>query len=321
MNIKGMNKKIHRQTSPLPQAGFSLLELVFVCAILAIVLGSIFSGVNIIVQRSQAEQTKVDLVQEGRDFIDEFERDLHQAGYPNCRMVATAGSALPCPADYLNNINYPLGINDPGVALVEKNSAVAAGLVLVSNTEVVFEGAVDGTGTVYSVWYRLVDSARNYPPAGTCPCSIQRSQVAKDPTNSTLPLLQTTTWNMELQNIVNSGVPGGSPPLAYGGGLNIAGNTAWGQTNTAYYAAISSFKDYPVFQAYDQNGNIVSLPQDLTTSSGSAILNCGPSSTFCIKSIRITVNLLANATTGVDLQTHVRPVTTLVGDARLVNNY
>jgi len=39
--------------------------------------------------------------------------------------------------------------------------------------------------------------------------------------------------------------------------LNISGNTAWGATNTSYYAAISSFKDFPVFQAYDQFGNIV----------------------------------------------------------------
>ncbi|MDQ1390359.1 MAG: hypothetical protein QOF56_3813, partial [Acidobacteriaceae bacterium] len=40
----------------------------------------------------------------------------------------------------------------------------------------------------------------------------------------------------------------------------------------------------------------------------------------CIKSIRLTLNLLANANTGSDIQTRVRPVTTLVGNARLVNN-
>jgi hypothetical protein len=36
--------------------------------------------------------------------------------------------------------------------------------------------------------------------------------------------------------------------------------------------------------------------------------------------VRLTINLLANATTGADLQTKVRPVTTMVGNARLVNN-
>jgi hypothetical protein len=102
--------------------------------------------------------------------------------------------------------------------------------------------------------------------------------------------------------------------------LNISGSTAWGSTNTAYYAAISSFKDFPVFQAYDQFGNIVPLPQDITNSAGSAILSCGPSSVSCVKSIRLTINLLANGVTGVDMKTRVRPVMTLVGNARLVNN-
>src|SRR5467141_1501281 len=97
-----MNMKASRRTSFQSHAGFSLLEMVIVCAILTIVLAAIFGGVNTVIQRSQAEQVKVDLVQEGREFIDEFERDLHQAGYPNCRMVATALAANNCPADYNN---------------------------------------------------------------------------------------------------------------------------------------------------------------------------------------------------------------------------
>jgi len=169
---------------------------------------------------------------------------------------------------------------------------------------------------VDTVRYRLVDSAGAYPPAGTCPCTIQRSQMLK--VNGTLPLAQPFTFSQELQNVVNSGVPAAGLP--YGGGLLIAGNTAWGPTNTAYYAAIASFKDYPVFQAYDQNGFIVQLPQDVSTAGSTPILTCSVSSVNCIKSIRLTINLLADATTGVDLKTRTRPVTTLVGDARLVNN-
>ena len=296
------------QTAIRSQAGFSLLELVIVCAILTIVLASVFNGVNLVTQRSQAEQTKVDLTQEGREFVDEFERDLHQAGYPNCRMVKAPGAASNCPADYSNTT-------------VWTSSTVAAGLAYLSNTQIIFEGDVDGNGTVDSIRYQLVDSAGNSPPTGTCPCYIERSQKPKDGVND--PLHQPTSWSQELQNVVNSGVPGvdaSGNPLPYGGGLNISGNTAWGATNTSYYAAISSFKDFPVFQAYDQFGNIVPLPQDITTAAGSAILNCGTTSTNCVKSIRLTINLLANATTGVDMKTRVRPVTTLVGTARLVNN-
>jgi prepilin-type N-terminal cleavage/methylation domain-containing protein len=302
-----MNMKTLSPTSLPKQKGFSLLELVIVCAILAIVLGSVFSGIDLTAKRSEAEQTKVGLTQEGREFVDEFERDLHQAGFPNCRAIRAPGlgAAPNCPADYsAANSN------------VAAYSGLAVGLVYISNTKVIFEGDVDGDGIVDTVQYQLVDSANNWPPTGTCPCTIQRSQLPKQP--NTMPLAQPTTFSQELQNVVNSGVPGGT--AQYGGGLPIAGNTAWGATNSAYYAAITTFKDYPVFQAYDQYGNIIPLPLDNTTPAGTALLACPPGSAQCVKSIRLTINLLANATTGVDMQTNLRPVTTLVGDARLVNN-
>ncbi len=297
-----MRRKSGRQKSPGAQAGFSLLEMTIVCAILTIVLAAIFVVVNTTIQRSQAEQVRVDLVQEGREFMDEFERDLHQAGYPNCRMVSISGNN--CPADN---------------GTTEGNSVyVAAGIVYLDSTRIIFEGDVDGDGQVDSVQYAVLDSAGNNPPTGTCPCSIRRSQVAKSAANNSLN--QTPVWTQELQNIVNSGQPTGTN--AYGGGVSISGNTAWGATNTAYYAAISSFKDYPVFQAYDQNGNIIQINPglDTSTSANSLILNCQPSSTNCVKTIRITLNLLGDPITGVDQQTRIRPVTTLVGDARLVNN-
>jgi prepilin-type N-terminal cleavage/methylation domain-containing protein len=302
--------KIPGQTSLLSQKGFSLVELVMVCALLSIVLGAVFNGIDLATQRGQAEMIKVDLTQEGREFVDEFERDLHQAGYPNCRMVSTAGVANNCPADYTN----------ASTAAVASNSAVAVGLVSVSNTQIIFEGDVDGDGVVDVVVYRLLDGAGNYPPTTNCPCTVQRSQMPK--VAGIMPVAQGqppyVSFSQELQNVVNSGVPGGT--FEYGGGLLIAGNTAWGATNSAYYAAISTFKDYPVFQAYDQNGGIVQLPQDITTATGTQALTCSVSSISCVKSIRLTINLLANATTGVDLKTKTRPVTTLVGNARLVNN-
>ena len=208
-------KKTSEQTSGCLTAGFSLLELVFVCAILSLVLASVFNFVAVTTQRSSAEQTKVDLTQEGREFVDEFERDLHQAGYPNCRMVKIAGSAA-CPADPTNNATEAM------------NSTVAVGLVSISNTQLVFEGDVDGNGTVDIIVYRLVDSAKNYPPTGTCPCTIQRSQMPK--VNGTLPTpaneLATATFSQELNNVVNSGVAAGTAKYTPRSGLQIAGNTA-----------------------------------------------------------------------------------------------
>jgi prepilin-type N-terminal cleavage/methylation domain-containing protein len=298
-----MNMKKSRPISSALQGGFTLLELMIVCAVLAIVLGAVFEGINTVIQRSQSEQVKVDLTQSGREFVDEFERDLHQAGYPNCRLVSTGG--VGCPADYSNATQQTVAFNP----------AVSVGLVHVDSTRVIFEGDMNGTGVVDSVQYRLVDVNGVNPPA-SCPCTLQRSEVVKVAGD---PELQVPIFTQELQNVVNSGQPAGN--AAYGGGAPITGSTAWGATNTAYYAALTTFKDYPVFQAYDQNGFNVPLPVDLKTTAGATqILTCTLSNVTCIKSIRLTINLLANATTGVDLNNKTRPVTTLVGNARLVNN-
>jgi prepilin-type N-terminal cleavage/methylation domain-containing protein len=300
-----MNMKTFRSTSTPRQGGFTLLELMLVCAILSIVMGAVFNSIRLTIARSQAEQVKVDLTQQGREFVDEFQRDLHQAGYPNCRIVGTAGVVPNCPTDY----------TQPTAVPVEQNTAVAIGLVYVSSTKIIFEGAVDGTGTVYSIQYRLVDVNGNDPPTTNCPCTLQRSEVVK---KVATPFLQTPAFMQELPNVVNSGQPVAG--AFYGGGLAIQGTTAWGATNSAYYAAVSTFKDYPVFQAYAQDGTSITLPRSVNTAGDTPILTCSVSSIDCIKSIRLTLNLLANANTGADIQTKVRPVTTLVGNARLVNN-
>jgi prepilin-type N-terminal cleavage/methylation domain-containing protein len=280
--------------------GFSLIELLIVTAVLMVVLGGIVQYIAVASQRSKIESTKVDLSQEAREFVDEFERDIHQAGYPNCRQF---NNAALCP----NAATYP-------------DKRIAAGLVSVSSTKIIFEGDVDGDGNVDSVQYQLVDSALNPVTAGsTCPCTIRRSQIRKvqgDPqTGQGAP-----QWSQELNNVVNSGTPTGS--TVYGGGLSISGTALFrggAVTNDAYYAAVSTFKDYPVFSAYDQTGLPVQLPQDISTPGGQTLLQCPPNSVTCIKSIRLTINLLGSGTTGYDTKTFVRPVVTLVGTGRMDN--
>jgi len=275
--------------------GFSLIELLVVAAVLLVVLGGVVSYITIALQRSKTEQTKVDLTQEGRAFVDEFERDIHQAGYPNCRMFNTGSN---CSAHFNDHL-------------------IAAGLVSVSSTQIVFEGDVDGDGNVDSVWYRLVDSAGNFPPTGTCPCTIQRGQVNKV---DGAPLSQVPLFSQELQEVVNSGVPAAGS--VYGGGLPIAGNVLFGDgtmTNTAYYAAVTTFKDFPVFSAYDQSGNTIDLPRVITTVADQPVLSCNSPTAPCIKSIRLTINLLGSGASGYDPKTGVRPVVTLVGNGRINN--
>jgi prepilin-type N-terminal cleavage/methylation domain-containing protein len=268
--------------------GFSLIELAVASAVLLVVTATAVNYIGVVTQRSQAEQTKVDLTQEGREFVDEFERDIHQSGYPGC-------------ADFNN-----FGILSCATTANYANVNFAAGVTSLSSSAIAFEGDVNGDGVVESVQYRLVDSANNYPPSTTCPCTIQRSEVPK--VSAAAPV-----WSQELQNVVNSGVPVGNPPAAYGGGLPIAGNIIAGSmSNTAYYASVTTFKDFPVFTAYDQTGTPIALPLDNTSLAGQKTL-------ATVKSIRLSINLLASGTTGYDLKTGVRPVVTLVGNGRRNN--
>jgi hypothetical protein len=254
-----------------------------------VVVGVAVNYIAIATQRSKVEQTKVDLAQEGRAFVDEFERDVHQAGYPGCALFNTGANC----AAHLND------------------STMAVGLALVSNTQIILEADADGDGTVDSIQYRLVDSAGNFPPTTSCPCTVQRSQVAK--VAGVAPTAQATNFSQELENIVNSGVPAAG--AVYGNGLPIAGNVLFGggsTSNSAYYAAVSTFKDFPLISAFDQNGNVITLPLDDTTTAGQAAL-------ANIKSVRLTINLLGSAVSGYDLKNGVRPVVTLVGNGRKNN--
>jgi prepilin-type N-terminal cleavage/methylation domain-containing protein len=281
-----------------PTRGFSLIELMVSMAILLVVVGVSVNYIGMVTKRSKSEQTKVDLTQEGREFIDEFERDVHQIGYPGCADFHTGGATACATAANYNSANF------------------AVGLVAMSYTNIIFEGDVNGDGLVESVQYRLVDTAGNNPPL-SCPCILQRSQVQKvaSATAPTTPTLypQLTSWSQELQNVVNSGSPAAN--AYYGGGAPISGNVLFGGgavTNTAYYAAVATFKDFPVFSAYDQTGALVQLPLDNSTTTGQQTLTT-------IKTIRLTINLLASATAGNDMQTLARPVVTLVGDGRRSN--
>src|SRR5881392_3186480 len=108
-------------------SGFSLMELMIVLIILLSISAAIFQTINVTTQRSSAEQTKIDMFQEAREFMDQMARDLRQAGYPS-PLDLTAAAVTASPA-----------IND---------THAAAGLVKVNADELWFEGDVQGDGTV-----------------------------------------------------------------------------------------------------------------------------------------------------------------------------
>lgn len=246
------------------QKGFSLIELLTVVVILMLVTGVVFQQIDLVQKKGRQEDVKMDLTQESREFVDQMVRDLHTSGYPNRRM-------------YVVNL---VSINDP------RN---AVGLVVVSPTQLWFEGDVDGDGQVDSIQYQLQSNG------GSCPCTIRRSQVVK---TNTEPWNQPTNFNMEVNNVVNSG---GAFPI--GGTSTLAAGVV---SNDILYG---DYKAAPLFQVYDANGTLMALPLDLKSN---------PTVMSTIRTVRITVNVLAGPT-GIDIDTRMRPAVSMTAAAR-VNN-
>src|SRR5881628_1292952 len=164
-------------------SGFSLLELMIVLIILLSISAAIFQTINLTTQRSSAEQTRVDMFQEAREFMDQMSRDLRQAGYPNPRNMDPAVFTV-------------LTLMPPKPISYDHHAA--AGLVKVDTGDLWFEGDVDGTGTVSVVRYHLDSTGTN------CPC-LKRSQLPKIDAD---PLTGQTTevYQVEVQGVQNTDI-------------------------------------------------------------------------------------------------------------------
>ena len=255
------------------QKGFSLIELLTVVVILMLVTGVVFQQIDLVQKRGRQEDVKMDLTQESREFIDQMVRDLHTSGYPNKKM-------------YLVNL------------LTNNDNRTAVGLVQVTPTSIWFEGDVDGDGQVDSIQYQLQSNG------GTCPCTIRRSQVVK--VNGTEPWNQASNFNMEANNVVNSG-----------GAVAITGNAVLASGTVPNDTLYGAFKAAPIFRAYDVNGVecgtagafCTALPLDLKNN---------PTLMSTIKSVRITINVLAGPS-GADFDTRMRPAVSMTATARINN--
>src|SRR5436309_3509356 len=157
--------------------GFSLLELLIVLVVLLIITGAVFQVINLTTERSSTEQSKLDMFQEAREFMDQMARDLRQAGYPNQRNFGPSVLAT----------------------VPSEDSRVAAGLVKIADGELWFEADVDGLGAVSVIRYYLDTSTTN-----NCPC-LKRSQLPKVPGNpytaQTAPVYQ-----VEVQGVTNTSI-------------------------------------------------------------------------------------------------------------------
>ncbi len=143
--------------------------------ILSLIVGAVFSQMSDAQQRLNAEENRLGDFQEARDFVDQFFRDINQAGTPNIRMFDPTSVTFSSP-----NIN---------------DSRLAVGLVKIDVSTLMFEGSVNGTGTVQSVIYQLNGS-------GTCSYCLQRSQVDKVTGSSVTG--QGTNWGTEINDVTNN---------------------------------------------------------------------------------------------------------------------
>ena len=179
-----------------PQNGFSLIELMIVVLLLSIVVGAIFTQINRAQVRYRVEDQRLDLTQQDRDFIDQFTRDLHQAGYPS-------------PTQF-------------GGRLDLSSNLTAVGIWYISPTELRMEADVDGTGVVREISYFYDDGTVAGGGGSACPC-LRRSSSPKEDTK--LPWNQKKpVYYTEVQNIVAAaGQPIFEAYAADGSVLDISG--------------------------------------------------------------------------------------------------
>src|SRR5437867_11441912 len=110
-----------------------MMELMIVLVIVLTNAAAIFHTIKLTTQRSSAEQSKVDMFQEAREFMDQMSRDLRQAGYPSPRNMDPVVLGV-------------LALMPPQPIIYD--SKAAAGIVKVDTGDLWFEGDVDGNGKV-----------------------------------------------------------------------------------------------------------------------------------------------------------------------------
>jgi Tfp pilus assembly protein PilE len=170
------------------QKGAGLIELMLSILILVIVMGAVFKQVDSVAKASKREAISTNLVQQDRDFVDLFVRDIHMTGYPHAQMYATSPNPV-CTGN-------PLGIS-----LAQCDKSVATGIVSASPTSLRLEGDIYGDGNIYSVLYTYYQVDPNVPPDPNCPC-LRRSAVLKI-TGDPIQGQSAPQYYTEVQNIID----------------------------------------------------------------------------------------------------------------------
>jgi prepilin-type N-terminal cleavage/methylation domain-containing protein len=160
------------------QSGFSLIELMVVILLMMIITGAIFEQIDMVQRRYRSEQNKMDLFQNAREFVDQFVRDVHTAGYPNPRLFT------------------PDAVWEVSPAANSMYNAV--GLIHIDPRRLVFEGDINGDGVVDMLEYKL-DLDTTAAGNSRCPC-LKRGQGSK--TSGAAPGTTVLDYFTQVENVV-----------------------------------------------------------------------------------------------------------------------
>jgi prepilin-type N-terminal cleavage/methylation domain-containing protein len=152
--------------------GFSLLELTMAMGILGIITGIAMTASSQLIRTNANVSNNVDLVQQGRQFMDQISSDLHMAGYPNYKMFDQSASP---------GVNTFSGTYSSTNTTTNSN---AAGMIAATSTALQFEGDIDNSGSVSVEYIQLCTgtnpSTCTTPTANSqCPCTMQRGTITK----------------------------------------------------------------------------------------------------------------------------------------------
>src|SRR5579859_4233727 len=117
------------------EAGTSLIEVALTILVLVIVMGAVFSQIDNVTAQTKRESMTVDLVQQNRDFVDLFVRDIHMTGYPHTLLYGVTPSQTCGPLHVFT--------------LPQCDKSVSTGIVSATPTSLRIEGDVYGDGNVY----------------------------------------------------------------------------------------------------------------------------------------------------------------------------
>jgi len=253
---KAINQRAAAEHIGGKQRGFSVIEILVAVALLMVVLGVVVRGMTDVQRRNFAETSNVDAVQDSRDFIDQMVRDIHGVGYPPPRVTAQGANPYCTDAKFNGQVNAP----------VRMNPNVSCGITTYSQTNIIYEADLDGTGTVSVVFLNLVPGTNTV----TCPCILRRGVLRKvdwvaNP--ALLPQFFTT-----VNGVLNSG---------NGVGAAIFPVVLTGPGNYLPYTTAD------VFDAYDANATPIIVPCTMGIPGNPGTNpDCTP-----IRSLQITVNV------------------------------